>query len=188
MLTYRRQMPHWRLTGSTYFLTWRVHPEQADLAPDERTLVQDALFHFDGLRYDLLAWVVMNDHVHVVVSPREDQPVESLVHSWKSFTAHAMQRRWGRRGAVWQREYFDRIVRDEDELREKLEYVLGNPAKRWPDQDEPYEWVGLGGRPERHAPARRPVLPVGPASVPVGRAPAGTPVLPVSTTGRCRSR
>jgi hypothetical protein len=45
---------------------------------------------------------------------------------------------------VWQFEYFDRIVRDEDELLQKLRYILGNPWKRWPGI-EGYEWVGQRG-------------------------------------------
>ena len=35
---------------------------------------------------------------------------------------------------MWQNESFDRVVRDEEELREKVRYVCSNPLKRWPDQ------------------------------------------------------
>ncbi len=45
-----------------------------------------------------------------------------------------------RRGQVWQHEYFDRIVRNDNELVEKLNYIVRNPWKRWPDVDE-YRWV-----------------------------------------------
>jgi len=48
---YRRHLPHWRMQGAVYFVTWRVHPKQTELRDFERTLVADALRHFDGKRY-----------------------------------------------------------------------------------------------------------------------------------------
>lgn len=96
--------------------------------------------HFDRTRYDLFSFVVMNDHVHVVVRPFVQYPLEKLLHSWKSYTASQMQKTGSRVGQVWQDEYFDRIVRDEDELREKVEYIFNNPWKRWPEIDK-YEWL-----------------------------------------------
>ncbi|MNL82443.1 hypothetical protein D3C87_2098270 [compost metagenome] len=45
-----------------------------------------------------------------------------------------------REGAVWQREYFDRIVRHEVEFSQTMAYILNNPFKRWPGL-EMYRWV-----------------------------------------------
>jgi len=59
-------------------------------------LVQDALLHFDGERYRLLAWVVMPNHVHVLIEPASGCRVAKIVQSWKSFT--------GRRIGEWVRE------------------------------------------------------------------------------------
>ena len=103
----------------------------------------DALRHFHGERYDLIGYVVMNDHVHLIVRPYQGIDLSTLLHSWKSYTANRMQREAGRVGAVWQDESFDRIVRDEDEYVEKLTYLLTNPQRRWPTI-KTYEWVGLG--------------------------------------------
>lgn len=106
-------------------------------------MVVSSLQHFEYQRYALLAYVVMNDHVHVILRPHVERRLQDILHSWKSYTAREMQHRHGRFGLVWQAESFDRIVRDERELREKLEYVLDNPRKRWPEIAE-YRWVGLG--------------------------------------------
>ena len=105
----------------------------------ERAEVAAAIRHFAGVRYRLLAFVVMNDHVHVLVEPAAPHPLERLVQSWKSFASNRLQTS-GRRGRIWQPEYFDRIVRDVAELREKLQYVATNPAKRWPGVED-YPWV-----------------------------------------------
>ena len=94
-----------------------------------------------GSRYNLLAYVVMDDHVHVLVEPFTEEQLQQIIQSWKSFTANKMQREYGRRGAVWQDEYFDRIMRDEAEFLEKAEYIFNNPIKRWPELEN-YRWLG----------------------------------------------
>jgi REP element-mobilizing transposase RayT len=120
---YRRRLPHWRDQEAIYFVTWRLGQGQPDLNRSERELITSALKHFKGKRYQLTAFVVMNDHVHVLLNTMEPYRLEDVIHSWKSFTANRMQRDHARRGRVWQDEYFDRIVRDEKELAQKFDYI-----------------------------------------------------------------
>jgi REP element-mobilizing transposase RayT len=136
---YRRFLPHWRMDGAIYFVTWHMHAGQRPLTASERSHVTTALQHFNGVRYTLFAYVVMDDHVHIVVEPHEGFALERLVHSWKSYTAACMQR-GDRSGRVWQREYFDRIIRDDAEFNAKIEYVLENPYQRWPGIEQ-YPWT-----------------------------------------------
>jgi REP element-mobilizing transposase RayT len=102
----RRHLPHWQLAGATYFLTWRCTAGVV-LTEDERDIVLAAILHWDASRWDVLAAVVMPDHVHVLAYPlpkgdgRWD--LGELIHSVKSFSAHqiARQRRQGQAaGAV----------------------------------------------------------------------------------------
>ena len=142
LVIYRRRLPHWRLDGSVYFVTWRLAPNQADLTADERNELMSALKHFEGHRYELFACVVMHDHVHVLVKPLGNQPLQEIIHSWKSFTAHKFRRDYGRTPPIWQDEYLDCIVRDEQEFLDKAQYVLNNPLKTWPElEDYPWVWV-----------------------------------------------
>jgi len=136
---YRRRLPHYRDRDTIYFVTWRLAPDK-ELSAPERDLVATELHHGHEQRYELYAYVVMNDHVHVLLRILDEQPLEKIIHSWKSFTAHAMQRQHGCRGQVWQDEYFDRMVRDEKELGQKFDYILKNPWTRWPELKE-YLWV-----------------------------------------------
>ena len=138
---YRRNLPHAREANATYFVTWRIARTQPGLVGAERDIVVEALRHSEGRRYHLLAYVVMDDHVHAVVTPLDGARLQAILHTWKSFTAHRLQRERGRRGRVWQDESFDRIIRNEGELIEKLLYVAGNPRKRWPAV-EGYPWLG----------------------------------------------
>ena len=140
---YRRNLPHWRLEGATYFITWRLQRNQPPLRPEERTLVQTAILHFDGVRYDISAFVVMDDHIHVLLKPEPGWELKSITHSWKSFTANQIQRKYHRKGGIWQKECFDRIIRNEKEYLKQGNYILGNPFVRWPELEE-YSWVGIG--------------------------------------------
>ena len=133
------------MEGATYFLTWRIQENQPPLQPEERTLVQSTILYFNNNRYNIFAYVVMDDHVHVLFSLELGWKISSIAHSWKSFTANQMQRKFHRRGSVWQDESFDRIIRDEEEYLQKGNYILNNPFERWPELEE-YLWVGSGDK------------------------------------------
>jgi putative transposase len=137
---YRRRMPHWRLENSVYLVTWRLHKSQKKIAAAEREIIVSILRHFDGQRFELFAFVVMPDHVHVLVRPCEGYLLHELVHSWKSYSAYRLQMEGGREGRIWQEDYFDRIMRDEAEFIEKAQYILNNPLKIEPQIDA-YPWV-----------------------------------------------
>ena len=126
---------------------WLRHPEIADL-------VAENLHHFGGERYQLHAWCVMPNHVHVLVEPLGIHRLSTIVQSWKSFTAKAANKRLGRSGDFWQPEYYDHMIRDEADYAHAVWYIEQNPAKagltNWP-------WVrgGTGGSPvESHAHGR----------------------------------
>ena len=144
---YRRNLPHLRLEGATYFVTWRLRQDQPDLTPDERSAIAAALRHHDGDRYRLAGYVVMNDHVHIVVGPAKGNRLETIVQNWKSYTAHRLRRDRPRPNRLWMHEYFDRVLRSEMELAEKLEYICDNPWRRWPELDD-YPWVWLSSEGE----------------------------------------
>lgn len=100
------------------------------------SLVADALRHFDGIRYSLHAWCVMPNHVHVIVEPLAGHQLSVILHSWKSFTAKAANRLIGRAGGFWQQEYYDHLIRDEEDYAHAMSYLLENPVvaglKDWP--------------------------------------------------------
>jgi REP element-mobilizing transposase RayT len=100
-------------------------------------LVQDALLHFDDERYQLLAWCIMPNHVHVLVELLEGWPLGVVVHTWKSFTAKEANRLLGRRGNFWADDYHDRYIRNLEHLAAAVRYIEYNPVR-----------AGLIGKPE----------------------------------------
>jgi len=69
----------------------------------------------------------MPNHVHLLVEPLEE--MEKILHSWKSFTAKAINKRIGKVGQLWQRESYDHIVRNRRELERMIAYIVENPSK-----------------------------------------------------------
>ena len=97
--------------------------------PALATLVEGALFHFDGQRYRLIAWCIMPNHVHVLIETWAGYPLDKVLHSWRSYTAQLANQLLNRRGAFWARDYYDRYMRDEAHFRQTVAYIEGNPVK-----------------------------------------------------------
>ena len=85
-------------------------------------------FH-DGKHYGLGAFVVMPNHVHVLVIPAQGHTLPSILQNWKSVSAHNINKLVKRTGALWEDESFDHIVRDELHLRRFSRYIERNPEK-----------------------------------------------------------
>lgn len=91
-------------------------------------LTEDALRFFDGQRYQLQAWVVMPNHVHLLVDVW-DTPLAEMVKSWKIFIARGANKRLDRSGEFWEREYLDTVIEDEEHRRTATRYIENNPTK-----------------------------------------------------------
>jgi putative transposase len=111
--------------------------------------------HFDGVQYRLHAWVVMPNHVHILVEPLGAHGIGKIVGAWKSVSARAIfgasatapgrtlrERateggRAPKKRHVWQEDYWDRFIRNEGHYTATVDYIHNNPVK-----------AGLCARPE----------------------------------------
>ena len=96
--------------------------------PEIAAIVESALRHFVGQRYTLGEYVIMPNHVHVLVAPLGEWTLAQILHAWKSYTAHEINVILKRDGKVWQDEYFDHLVRNEQALEQYTEYIRQNPV------------------------------------------------------------
>ncbi len=103
----------------------------------------NTLCHFDDQRYRLFAWCVMPNHVHVVVRLLPGETLATVVHSWKSLTAKRANAILGKQGTFSQREYYDDLIRNEDEHERAVNYVADNPVKA---KLKDWKWVWVWGR------------------------------------------
>jgi len=97
--------------------------------PEIRGLIEESLARSEGPDCQLGALSVMPNHVHVLVRPVGNCELEDLLQTWKSVTAHLVNKHLGRRGRVWQDEAYDRIVRNTVELARTERYILGNATR-----------------------------------------------------------
>lgn len=117
------------LTGPT----WLAQTEVTEI-------VKEAIHFRDGQEYELYAYSIMPNHVHLVfklpdprsINPEENEdfPVTKLLHSLKSYTALEANKVLLRVGnSFWQSESYDHVIRDSNELERIIYYTLNNPVK-----------------------------------------------------------
>jgi (E)-4-hydroxy-3-methylbut-2-enyl-diphosphate synthase len=123
---------------------------------DAAAVVVQALRHFDGDRYTLGAWAVMPNHVHVIVTPRGEHSLPEILHSWKSYTGHALKHLAPEGLPLWQAESYDHLVRGGESLQRLERYVLSNPRRAHGNGYTSTNWEGEAGR--RDACATSPLL------------------------------
>ncbi len=95
--------------------------------PSIKAIVESALLHFDGDRYRLDEFVIMPNHVHLLIAPLGDNLLSEILHSIKSFTANEISKALGINGHIWQKESFDHIIRSPEQLARVRQYIKDNP-------------------------------------------------------------
>ncbi|HVH73110.1 MAG TPA: transposase [Candidatus Dormibacteraeota bacterium] len=93
------------------------------------TMVQNALLFHDRVKYLLAAWNVMPNHVHMLCTPINGFGLGAIMHSLKSYTSNEANKILGRRSHFWQKEYFDRYIRNARHFAKAVEYIENNPVK-----------------------------------------------------------
>jgi REP element-mobilizing transposase RayT len=139
----QRNLPHWELDGSVYFITFNTW-EKLELTPEARQVVLSACKFFNNQRYQIFPLVVMPDHVHMLIQPllksnNECWSLSSIMHSIKSYSAKQVPKVMKHIGTVWQSERYDRINRNDQEFWDTWEYIRQNPVN-----------AGLSNTPEEY--------------------------------------
>ena len=101
--------------------------------PDIRKIVAESIHFFDGKHYVLHSYVIMPNHVHILLSPLGDTPVLDYVGEIKRFTSVRINKKLGKVGKVWQKGIFDRLVRDSIDFERYWNYIVENPRYLSPD-------------------------------------------------------
>jgi len=148
----RRRLPHFEQPWAIYAVTISTKKRRC-LSTQARVIVLDALRHFHKKRYELFAACVMPDHVHFLFQPwPKDQTddtgnpafwsLKEILHSMKSFSAHAINNLDRTHGPVWEKERLDRYIRSDRDLEEKFNYILRTPWEAGvAKQNEDYPWI-----------------------------------------------
>ena len=154
----RRNLPHFERPWGKYMVTITTLDCNV-LSDSERTIVLDSILHARKLgQIHLYAACVMPDHVHLLIEPQvksydaDSKPefitLTDILQPIKSVTSHKIhkQRRLdlGNENIkhLWEKEWFDRLIRSESDLVEKYDYILGNPVAEGLVESSPdYAWT-----------------------------------------------
>jgi REP element-mobilizing transposase RayT len=157
---YRRRLPHLQKADAALFVTFCTGAHL--ILPDwARDLVLEHCLREGGLRplagegaratlpsrIHLYAVVVMPDHVHLLFLPLRDGngthfALVDTLQCLKSATAHRINRLLHTSGPVWEEESFDHVLRSDESLQEKCEYIRQNPVKAGlVARPEDYRWL-----------------------------------------------
>jgi len=127
------------ISEAIYFVTSKTHRNREFFTNEENAeILLNCIENFrkEG-RYRLLAFVIMPDHLHIMLEPNGKESISKIMHSIKRGSSRLINQMWNRNGSVWQSRFYERIIRDEKEFWEKVNYIYNNPLK-----------VGLAEAPE----------------------------------------
>ncbi len=112
-------------------------------SPEAAASLVDSLHAGDDSRFELGCYVVMPNHVHAIVHPLDaaNQQLEMILKSRKASSACEINRQLGRSGTLWQRDNYDRIIRDEEHLYRVIQYIGRNPHLAGLSIDDVRLWI-----------------------------------------------
>ena len=118
------------------------------ILPDlARDIVLACCLHDNGTKLFMHGAVVMPDHVHLIFTALDDEQRRTfsqaeIMNGIKGASAHKINRALDRNGQVWGEESFDRILRSDESLEEKVRYLCGNPVRNGLVENESdYPWI-----------------------------------------------
>ena len=91
-------------------------------------ILESQLRYFDGERYDLLAWCIMPNHVHVMLCCHSEATLGQIVRTWKVQATVAINALLGSKGSIFAPDYFDRFMRSGRQTARAIAYVENNPV------------------------------------------------------------
>jgi REP element-mobilizing transposase RayT len=147
---YWRTLPHIQKANRPLFVTFSTYKRWV-LAPlARRTALDCCIDEHGGGIITLHAAVVMPDHVHLIFTPLADVEgwpyrLPDIMRKIKGRSARGINLQFGRQGAVWQDESFDHVLRSNESLAEKVDYVRMNPFRAGlVNLEERYPWLWQG--------------------------------------------
>jgi REP element-mobilizing transposase RayT len=144
---YRRNLPHLQADDKTQFVTFATF-KRWRLPESVRGLVLNHCLHDHGKKIQMHGAVVMPDHVHLIFTQLRDLSgnifgLAEIMNGIKGASSHSVNKALKRRGPVWLYESFDRILRTDENLHQKVEYICQNPLRKGLvtcEDDYPWLW------------------------------------------------
>jgi REP element-mobilizing transposase RayT len=147
MYEYRRSLPHYQKAERALLVTFCKNDRTKAFSGESRGVVLQCCLRGHGKRFQLHAAVVMPDHVHLLLTPSQDENgwpygLPAILKLIKGASARCVNNLIASSGPVWQDESFDHVLRSRESLKEKREYIRQNPVRRGlVNNPEEYPWL-----------------------------------------------
>jgi REP element-mobilizing transposase RayT len=143
---YHRTLPHYQVEDRPLFVTFATF-KRWELPEEIRSLVLKHCLHDHGVKLHMHGAVVMPDHVHLIFTPLKDEVgnyfgLAEIMNGIKGASAHSINKALNRRGPAWQFESFDHVLRSDEKLVEKVDYICQNPVRQGlVNNEDEYPWL-----------------------------------------------
>jgi putative transposase len=147
---YRRNLPHIQTPDKTLYITFTTYHRWI-LPESVRMPILRHCLHDHEVKCQMHVVVVMPDHVHMIFTPGRDAAgavfgMAEIMNGIKGASSHTVNRMLSRREHVWQDENMDHVLRSDEHLEMKVDYVLQNPVrKRFVQSQEQWPWRWVEG-------------------------------------------
>jgi len=115
-----------------YFVTTVIHNREEALFKDwfcARAVVKEMRHLHDSDQVSSIAWVVMPDHLHWLLQLNTEESLPNVMRSLKARSALLINQHRNKTGAVWQKNYFDHALRQEEDIKGISRYIVANPLR-----------------------------------------------------------
>jgi REP element-mobilizing transposase RayT len=143
---YRRQLPHLQIEDKPLFVTFATYKRWV-LPGSIRQIVLKHCLHDHGIKLQVHGLVVMPDHVHMIFTPLKDDKgnpygLAEIMSGIKGASAHSINKVRNRQGQVWQKESFDHVLRSDEKIHSKVQYICENPIRKGlVESIDDYPWL-----------------------------------------------
>jgi putative transposase len=119
------------LSGKAFFITTNLRRGLTPFSPKERDILCEAIAEVrTRRRFRLPGFVVMPDHLHLLILPAAEQTISAVVQELKYVSGRHINALRGTQGSLWQKGFFDRFMRTPQEFFETLDYMHQNPVRK----------------------------------------------------------
>ena len=153
---HKRKLSHFQYDGMLNFITFRTHDsideyikklnlskienknkqyqidkyldnsqKGAYLYDTQIKIMKNILFMYDNIDYKLYSFAIMPNHIHILLLPKNS--LSNIMKKLKGKSARLLNEHMNRSGKFWAREYYDKIIKDDIQFKNTMNYILNNP-------------------------------------------------------------
>lgn len=117
------------LEGYCYFVTTNTCNKENIFEDKEvvQVIIEDLEFYRKKFDFKLHAFVIMPNHIHLLITPSEKGDISKIMHDFKSHTAQIINKIFVRDKPLWQEGFYEHVIRDSFDFKKKINYIHKNP-------------------------------------------------------------